>query len=154
MASSTQYKVYRFGSFALDLKQGALLAADGAEIPLRPKSFSLLRLLVENAGQLLSKEAIMEMLWPNVFVMENNITQCIHEIRHALGSEADQALRTRPRRGYVFTSDVIIVPPAGFVGLLDDRGGSDRSSRTVSRGTAMSRSVRSNSTSRRLRLNT
>jgi DNA-binding winged helix-turn-helix (wHTH) protein len=115
MVSSTQYKVYRFGSFALDLKRGALLAADGAEIPLRPKSFSLLRLLVESAGQLLSKEAIMEMIWPNVFVTENNITQCIHEIRHALGSEADQILRTRPCRGYIFTSDVIMVPPAGLL---------------------------------------
>lgn len=154
MASSTQYKVYRFGSFALDLRQGALLAADGAEIPLRPKSFSLLRLLVESAGQLLSKEAIMEMLWPNVFVTENNVTQCIHEIRHALGSEADQTLRTRPCRGYIFTSDVIKVPSVGFDGLRDDRGGSDGSSRTVSQGTAMPRSARSNSTSRRLRRNT
>jgi DNA-binding winged helix-turn-helix (wHTH) protein/TolB-like protein len=112
MTSSTQYIAYRFGSFVLDLERGALLAAEGKEIPLRPKSFTLLQLLVKNAGRLLSQEAIMEALWPNIFVTENSVTQCIHEIRGVLGSEAYQTLRTFPRRGYLFTSDVMAVPPA------------------------------------------
>jgi DNA-binding winged helix-turn-helix (wHTH) protein len=99
--------VYRFGSFVLDLEQGALLAADGREMRLRPKSFALLRLLVENTGRLLSHEAVMEAIWPNVFVTENNITQCIHDIRRVLGSDAHRVLRTRPRRGYLFTSEVV-----------------------------------------------
>ena len=111
MENSAHFIVYRFGSFALDLERGALVAANGKEIPLRPKSFALIQLLVENAGRLMSKEAIMEALWPNIFVTENNVSQCIHEVRGALGSEAYQTLRTVPRRGYLFASDVIAMPP-------------------------------------------
>ncbi len=111
MARSAQYAAYRFGSFTLDLEREALLAGDGREIPLRPKSFALLRLLAENAGRLLSHDAIMEALWPDTFVTENNISQAIHEIRTALGAEAHQILRTRPRRGYLFIAHVVAVPP-------------------------------------------
>jgi DNA-binding winged helix-turn-helix (wHTH) protein len=110
MTSSEPCVGYRFGSFLLDVEQGMLLTADGKEIPLRPKSFALLRLLVENAGRLLSKEQIMESLWPSIFVTENNVTQCVHDIRGALGAEAHQTLRTRPRRGYFFAANVIEVP--------------------------------------------
>ena len=113
MESSAHFIAYRFGSFALDLERGALLAADGKEIPLRPKSFALIQLLVENAGRLLSKETIMEALWPNIFVTENSVSQCIHDVRGALGSEAYRTLRTVPRRGYLFASDVIAIPPRG-----------------------------------------
>lgn len=113
VASSAQYIAYRFGSFVLNLERGALLAAaDGREVPLRPKSFALLQLLAENAGRLLAQEAIMDALWPDVVVTGNSVTQCVHDIRVALGSEAHQTLRTLPRRGYLFTSDVIAVPPA------------------------------------------
>ena len=48
---------YRFDRFTLDLARGALLAPDGAELPLRPKSFALLRLLVESAGRLLDHDS-------------------------------------------------------------------------------------------------
>ena len=76
---------YRFDRFTLDLARGALLASDGAELPLRPKSFALLRLLVENAGHLLGRDAIMAAIWPDVFVTDDCITQCVGEIRRALG---------------------------------------------------------------------
>jgi adenylate cyclase len=110
MATSEQIIGYRFGPFILDLEWGGLLAPGGKELPLRPKSFALLRLLVENAGRLLSQDAIMAELWPNLFVTENNITQCVSDIRGALGSEASQILQTLPRRGYRFATDVIPVP--------------------------------------------
>jgi len=109
MSTSVRTIAYRFGSFVLDIERGALLSADGKERPLRPKSFALLRLLVENAGRLLSQEAIMEALWPNIFVTENNVTQCISDIRNALGADALGTIHTRPRRGYLFTSDVSVV---------------------------------------------
>ena len=85
MTQSPQYTAYQFGSFTLDLDQGALLGTDGAAMPLRPKSFALLRLLVENAGRLLSRDTIMEALWPNVFVTDDDVTQCIHDVRGVLG---------------------------------------------------------------------
>jgi DNA-binding winged helix-turn-helix (wHTH) protein len=103
---------YRFGSFVLDLERGALLAAAGEELPLRPKSFDLLRFLVEHAGRLKSQEAIMEALWPNVFVTENSVAQCVREIRYALGPDGCRMLRTVPRRGYLFMSEVVAAPVA------------------------------------------
>jgi DNA-binding winged helix-turn-helix (wHTH) protein len=127
MTGSEQIILYRFGSFVLDLEWGGLLAADGKERPLRPKSFALLHLLAENAGRVLSREAIMTALWPNLFVTENNVTQCIHDIRRVLGSEASQTLQTLPRRGYRFTSDVIAMPrgnpPPRSVSMTLERSG-------------------------------
>ena len=110
MTNSAQYTAYLFDSFTLDLDRGVLLAADGSEMPLRPKSFALLRLLVENAGRLLSRDTIMAALWPDLFVTDDNVTQCVRDIRRALGAEAQRMLRTQPRRGYLFTSEVVAVP--------------------------------------------
>lgn len=132
MARSEQFIAYRFGSFVLNLEQGVLLTVDGREIPLRPKSFALLRLLVENAGRLLSQEAIMDALWPSVFVTQNSVSQCISDIRNALGSEACQLLRTVPCRGYLFRSDVIAVPRANSVVTLSHRRREARMSHPIS----------------------
>ena len=90
----------RFGGFVIDLRRGALLA-DGTERPLRPKSFALLRYLAERAGQLVGRDEIMEAVWPGTYVTEDSITQCIRDIRRALGDEAAHLLRTLPRRGYM-----------------------------------------------------
>src|SRR4051794_41966345 len=90
---------FRFDRFPLDLARGALLADDGAELPLRPKSFALLRLLVENAGRLLDRDAIMAAVWPDVFVTDDSITQCVRDVRKALGDGTGRLLRTVPRRG-------------------------------------------------------
>src|SRR3954463_13880055 len=95
---------YRFDRFTLDLDRGALLAFDGAELPLRPKSFALLQLFVENAGRLLDRDTIMGAVWPDVFVTDDSITQCVGDIRRALADEAQRLLRTIPRRGYLFAA--------------------------------------------------
>jgi DNA-binding winged helix-turn-helix (wHTH) protein len=105
--------VYRFGGFTLDADRQVLLEADGAEVSLRPKTFSLLLLLVENAGRTISKEMIMASVWPGIFVTENNVTQCVHEIRHAFGAKAHRILRTRPRRGYMIAVGVDAARSAG-----------------------------------------
>ena len=97
---------YHFDRFTLDLVRGALLASDGAELPLRPKSFALLQLLVENAGRLLDRDTIMQAIWPDVFVTNDSITQCVRDIRRVLGEEPHGLLRTVPRRGYLFTAEV------------------------------------------------
>jgi DNA-binding winged helix-turn-helix (wHTH) protein len=124
MASAARYGAYRFGSFTVSLEKGALLAADGTELPLRPKSFALLQLLAENAGRLLSRETILETLWPDLFVTEDNVTQCIHDIRTVLGPGSQQMLRTLPRRGYLFAAEVIGVPAtASSARTLDDSDG-------------------------------
>ena len=105
---------YQFDRFVLSLEQGVLRASDGVELPLRPKSFALLRLFVENAGRLLDRDAIMSAIWPDVFVTDDSITQCVGDIRRALGGAAPRLLQTLPRRGYRFTGEVVEgdgVPP-------------------------------------------
>jgi adenylate cyclase len=97
---------YHFDRFTLDLGRGILLGDGGAEVPLRPKSFALLHLLVGNAGQLLSRDAILEALWPGLCVTDESITQCVHDVRRALGDEAQRLLRTMPKRGYIFDVEV------------------------------------------------
>jgi len=100
---------FRFGRFVVDLRRGALLA-DGTERPLRPKSFALLRHLAERAGQLVGRDEIMEAVWPGIYVTEDSITQCIRDIRRALGDEAAHLLRTLPRRGYTLAAAAPAAP--------------------------------------------
>src|SRR3954454_5747681 len=97
---------WRFDRFTLDLARGALLADGGAEVALRPKSFALLRLLVENPGRLLDRDAIMAAVWPGVVVGDESITQCVHDVRKALDDEAQQLLKTVPKRGYLLAAEV------------------------------------------------
>ena len=87
---------WRFDRFTLDLGRRALLGPDGTEVPLRPKSFALLRLLVENAGRVVDRDAIMAAVWPDVVVTDESITQCVRDIRKTLGDEAQQVLKTVP----------------------------------------------------------
>src|SRR6202522_137244 len=109
---------YAFGRFVLDLGRGVLL--EGAEErALRPKSFSLLRLMVENADRLINRDEIMQVVWPGTFVTEDSITQCIGEIRRALSDVGQVTLRTVPRRGYLL---------AGPVRPCDDVGGAPSAS--------------------------
>ena len=110
----------RLGRFVIDLRQGALLA-DGVECPLRPKSFALLRHLAEHAGRLVSRDALLAAVWPGTFVTEDSITQCIRDIRRALGDEGAHHLRTLPRRGYMLVVDV----PAAVAPAPDGWAGAD-----------------------------
>src|SRR4051794_12127490 len=113
--------VYRFDRFTLDLVRGALLAAGGTEIGLRPKAFALLRQMVENAGRLIDRDEIMAAIWPGVVVTDDSVSQVIKEVRRALGDEEQRLLRTVPRRGFLFAAEVsrvddqatlVVLPPA------------------------------------------
>jgi TolB-like protein len=97
---------YSFSRFLLDQRRGALLA-DGEEIPLRAKSFALLRHFVENAERVIDRDEIMRSVWPGVFVGDDNIAQCVMEIRRALEDQHQTLLRTVPRRGYRLSAIVL-----------------------------------------------
>jgi len=99
---------YTFDRYVLDLERGILLA-DDAECTLRPKSFALLRLFVENAGRLIDRDEIMRVVWPDTFVTDDSIAQCVSDIRRALADKGQQFLRTVLRRGYRFTAPVVAV---------------------------------------------
>src|ERR1700722_19982702 len=119
MASSARLAVYTFGTFVLDCENETLQTSDGAEIYLRAKSFALLRLMVENARRLLTRETIMEALWPNIFVTDDNITQCVSDIRRAFGPEVGHLLRTVQRRGYIFDAAVVGKPCRSSTPLVE-----------------------------------
>jgi DNA-binding winged helix-turn-helix (wHTH) protein/predicted ATPase len=81
-------------------------------IPLRPKTFAVLRCLVERPGQLLTREALFEAVWPETAVSDVVLKVCIRELRHALGDNArnPQFIETVHGRGYRFIECVIEAP--------------------------------------------
>ena len=96
----------RFSGFELDAERAELRTPDGGTIKLRPKTLEILRLLAGNAGRVLSKQRLMEAVWPNVHVGEDNLFQCIREIRTALGDDKRQTVRVISGRGYLFQAEV------------------------------------------------
>jgi len=101
-----QHRSYSFGEYTLDLGRGALLKA-GADVRLRPKSFNVLRLLIEKHGQLVTKEELLTAVWGQVVVTEGSLTQCLMDVRRAIGDEGQRIIRTVPRRGFIFDVPVV-----------------------------------------------
>jgi DNA-binding winged helix-turn-helix (wHTH) protein/Tfp pilus assembly protein PilF len=95
------HRVYRFDEYALDLDREALYRAD-RELHLRPKAFRVLRILLENSGRLVSKAELHEAVWKQSVVTDDSLAHCIADIRHALGENGFEMIKTVPRRGYVF----------------------------------------------------
>jgi Tol biopolymer transport system component/DNA-binding winged helix-turn-helix (wHTH) protein len=96
---------YSFDEFTLDVEHRVLRRA-GEEITLRPKSFDVLVCLVDHHGQVVTKAALMEEVWPGTTVTENSLAQCLMEIRRAIGDHSQQLIRTVARRGYLFAGQV------------------------------------------------
>nr|WP_281414464.1 winged helix-turn-helix domain-containing protein [Rhizobium sp. ARZ01] len=89
------------------------MVRSGAPVAIRAKTFLLLSHLAHHRGKVLSKNALLDAIWPDVSVTEDSLTQCIRDARKALGDEAQQLLRTVTRRGYVLTlPDATGRPPA------------------------------------------
>ena len=98
---------YRFGPFQLDTRDRRLWR--GSEvIPLRLKVFDTLRVLVENAGRLVTKQELLDTVWPETAVEENNLNHNVSVLRKALGEKAtgQQFIETVPRVGYRFAAAV------------------------------------------------
>lgn len=100
---------YLFGPYQLDLRERSL-RREGKGLPLAPKTFDLLCLLVESAGQALSKEKLLAQLWPDTFVEEANLTQHISLLRKAL--EGGIYIETVPKFGYRFAALISTPKPA------------------------------------------
>jgi Tol biopolymer transport system component/DNA-binding winged helix-turn-helix (wHTH) protein len=98
---------YTFDSFVLDVEEQVLLR-DGRMVPLTPKVFETLLLLVQHQGSVVTKQTILNTLWPDVFVEESNITFNITMLRKALGDTRKPPIyiETVPRRGYRFRTEV------------------------------------------------
>jgi DNA-binding winged helix-turn-helix (wHTH) protein/pimeloyl-ACP methyl ester carboxylesterase len=100
-------QTYRFGPFHLDIAERRL-SRDGTALPLRLKVFDTLRVLVENAGRLVTKEELLQAVWPDISVEENNLNHNVSILRKVLGEKAtgQSFIETIPRVGYRFVAPV------------------------------------------------
>lgn len=103
----TEPRVILFGPFRLDGRLRRLFEGDRM-VHLKPKEWDLLSFLVEQRGRLVSKEELVEALWPRQFVSDANLTQTIYRVRRALGDSAQEGqwIETTPRVGYRFVGEV------------------------------------------------
>jgi DNA-binding winged helix-turn-helix (wHTH) protein len=100
-------RCYEFGPFSLDT-EGRLLFRKGKAIPLAPKIADTLVLLVENAGKVVEKEALLKQVWQDAFVEEGSLTRTISVLRKALGGghQGQEYIATVSKRGYRFATPV------------------------------------------------
>ena len=103
---SLEASIYSFGDFTLDAEQKVLFEK-GKPVPITPKAFHLLSVLVECHGKIVEKEILISEVWPDSFVEESNLTFNISQLRKLLGdSKQNRFIETVPRRGYRFVADV------------------------------------------------
>ena len=114
-------RVLCFSGYALDLQRCAVMRG-GRELQLRPKSFDVLCYLAEHAGRLVSKEELIKATWPNVFVSDGSLVQCIKDIREALSDDAHEIVKTVPRRGYLFAAELSDEEPDKRPPTIGSRG--------------------------------
>jgi TolB-like protein/DNA-binding winged helix-turn-helix (wHTH) protein/Tfp pilus assembly protein PilF len=112
--------VFCFEGYTLDLTRGCVRNANG-EIELRPKSFELLSYLVANAGRLISKDELVNAVWPNVIVSDDSLAQCVSDLRHALSDADRRIIKTVPRRGYLFDAPISVGPRHPAIARSFDR---------------------------------
>jgi DNA-binding winged helix-turn-helix (wHTH) protein/tetratricopeptide (TPR) repeat protein len=100
-------QLWEFDGYRLDGDRRVLLkGTDVVQLPSR--AFDILMVLVQRRGEVVSKEALMQAVWPDSFVEESNLTQNVHLVRRALGEKPQQNryIATVPTRGYSFVADV------------------------------------------------
>src|SRR5437868_8939224 len=110
---------YRFADFTLDLQRATVLKGD-LEVKLRPKVYEALGYLIENRGRLVRKEELIQALWPDAFVTDDSLVQCMVELRRALDDRQQEIVKTVPRRGYIFAA-AVSSEAAGAPGTAKDQ---------------------------------
>jgi DNA-binding winged helix-turn-helix (wHTH) protein/TolB-like protein/Tfp pilus assembly protein PilF len=103
-------ELYEFGQFRLNVTEHLLERVSGGErVPLSAKAFETLCILVRNSGHLVHKDELMNQVWADSFVEENNLDKCIYAIRRALGEKSgeQQFIETVRKHGYRFVAEVL-----------------------------------------------
>ena len=110
LAQRTEKYVYEFDGFRVDPIRRRLLRG-GEQVPLTPKAFSILLVLLERRGEVIEKDELIERVWPDTHVSEANLTQNVSSLRKALGERANdhRYVVTVPGRGYSFVAEVFEV---------------------------------------------
>ena len=106
-------RIYEFGPFLLDVGERRLLRS-GRPVPLRAKVFETLRVLVENHGRLVAKDALIKAVWPDTVVEEGNLAHNIAALRRVLGSSEGRSdqVETIPGQGYRFVASISAIRDA------------------------------------------
>lgn len=97
-------RVLRVGPGRFDPLSGELWL-DGRTITLRPRTAAFLSHLVQHGGRIVSKDELMQVVWPDAVVTEDSLVQCVKEIRQAFGASSRNWVRTLPRQGYAFVAN-------------------------------------------------
>jgi len=105
---------YDFGAYRVNAGERLLLRGDEV-VPLTPKTFDMLLVLVESRGRVLTKDELMKRVWPDTIVEEANLSHNIYKLREALGEgrNGENFIETLPRRGYRFVAKVTEVQDHG-----------------------------------------
>ena len=114
--SDENNELYEFGLFRLDVGERTLTRLDGSKNGQLPeKAFQTLSILVQKSGRLLTKKDLIDQIWPDSFVEENNLDKCIHAIRHVLGDKPNEQryIQTVWKHGYRFVAEVRKPPANG-----------------------------------------
>lgn len=124
----TRALIYEFDDFRVDTDR-RLLLRNNQPISLTPKVFDLLIVLIENRGEILEKNRLMELLWSDSFVEESNLVQNVAVLRRALGekSKENKFIVTIPGRGYRFVAEITGLNGTGRK-LIDQPGDRNRTS--------------------------
>jgi DNA-binding winged helix-turn-helix (wHTH) protein len=104
----------RFGEVTFD-PEARLLLRGPDPVHLAPKAFDLLALLAKERPRALSREELIEAIWPDVIVTESNLTSLVNDVRSAIGDDAKHPafIRTHHAFGYSFAADVVVEAAAG-----------------------------------------
>lgn len=115
-------RAQRFGGFTLDPARAELRDADGAIVALRPRTRAVLIYLLSRAGQVVSRDELLDAVWVGVTVGHESVDQAVSELRRALGAEGSRLIRTIPRRGYLLdVQPRTLSPPAAAPAVLYSR---------------------------------
>jgi TolB-like protein/DNA-binding winged helix-turn-helix (wHTH) protein len=134
MQPKTAYERVRFEGFELDLGSGELFY-EGRKVPLQEQPFQVLRILLENSGQLVTREELRNQLWPaDTFVdFDHNLNKAVAKLRDALETAGAKSalIETLPRRGYRFIGEIDAIPP-----VLDELAIAPRETSSASQPTS------------------
>ena len=122
MQTRPPVRTIRFGAVTL-VPDERLLIKDGQPASLTPKAFDVLAVLAANAGRLVTKEELIQAVWPDTAVEESNLTYHIFAIRKALGDAPDgeKYIETVPRKGYRLTASLAAEPTPPTAGRAAPR---------------------------------
>src|SRR5262245_57439063 len=108
-ANQTPPPRLRLGTREIDFARGMLCDQQGKAIEIRPQVWAVLQHLARNANRVVTKDDLLEAVWPGLVVTDGSVAQAISDVRIALGDSDHRVVKTVPRRGYLLlTGDAAV----------------------------------------------